>query len=206
MAEQKEILFFAVDLEFTGSRLNGNTIISLGICYATNDLNTRTKERINFVFSEDSFDKKCWDEFWSKQTDKLEKMRKNQLLPNKAMRKFYEILDELDEKYDVRILSDCPSNDIALLSHYSALYLDRPGPQFKFGKDFRPIFDTDSYARGAMNMSADNPWTSDANVIKQFGLVIDENIKATHMPDDDAEKILVTHVTLLNKLKSNSTQ
>ena len=93
------------------------------------------------------------------------------------------------------ILTDNPGFDAAMVNYY--LHREHL-PDLNHGCDcqYRPIFDTDSYARGAMGKNYDNIWTDDSEVVKRFGL--DVKLEAVdHLPENDAERIYRMHVGLM---------
>ncbi|XWV25552.1 hypothetical protein QJ856_gp0202 [Tupanvirus deep ocean] len=198
MSVTKQIVLFAIDIETNGPNMFRHEIISIGYCVGNMDGVILEKNRINFKFTS-AFSDSCWN-FWSKYTDVLDVLKRDAVEPQIAIRKFIDILDQYDDVYDVRIITDNPSYDTSFINFYLNRYLDRNPINYIKGNDdqYRCIFDTDSYSRGVLRMDYINPWISDSDVIKKLDLKFDAN--HSHYPDEDAEYIYKFHLALINKL------
>jgi hypothetical protein len=196
----KQIAIFALDIETNGPNMFEHEIISIGYCLGDVHGNVIDRNRINFNFTT-AFSPSCWV-FWSKFHNVLTELKKDTLEPCEAIEKFINVLDQYDDMYDLRIITDNPSFDTSFINYYLNKYLNRnPINYIKGDGDrYRCIFDTDSYSRGVLGMDYTNPWTSDSVVIKKFGLEFDA--KHSHFPDEDAEYIYKFHLSLVNKLNT----
>ncbi len=68
------------------------------------------------------FEPRCKNEFWSKNKKQLEEFLKNMMYRSAAIDSYLQILDEFDEKYDLKIISDNLSFDIAFINYYVGKY------------------------------------------------------------------------------------
>jgi DNA polymerase III alpha subunit (gram-positive type) len=196
----KQIFILALDIETNGSDLIRNEIISIGYCAGNLKFENMAKNRINFKYTS-KFEPNCWN-FWSKYPKVLNKLSQDQLEPDVGIKKFIDYVDTLDDIYDLRIITDNPSFDISFINYYLSKYLERLPINYVhgIGSNYRCIFDTDSYSRGALRQNYSSPWTYDTTVIKKFNLKFDAT--HSHMPDEDAEYIYKLHISLVNKLES----
>jgi hypothetical protein len=196
----RPIYILSVDIETNGPNLLKNEIISLGYCIGSITGKIIKKERINFAYNTE-FEPSCL-EFWKKNQKILEYISQDQLEPEFAIKKFIDCVDDLDNKYDLRIITDNPSFDISFINYYLNKYLNRLPINYVLGNgnNYRCIFYTDSYSRGVLHQNYINPWTSDSAIINKFKLKI--NSSHNHYPDDDAEYIYNLHISLINKLQN----
>lgn len=154
-----------------------------------------------FLDNNQEFDKKTKADFWDKNEKAYRIIMDESEKPFEQIKKFAKIIDDYDEKYDLRILSDNPQFDIGFINYYYAKFLDRNPLSYMTDGTFRPIYDTVSYIRGLMVMSYNNIFVNYNLVKNKFKLDID--IKPTHLPDDDAEYIYNMHFKLIKKVKTN---
>ena len=173
----KTILLCALDIETSGPKLIKNGILSIGICAGTVSGNILVKKRIDLKLEEDqTFDKDTYDNFWKKNLNVLEKIKKDAINPKDAMIEFMKIINNLDSNYQLIIISDCVSFDIGFINYYLAKYLDRKPLTYDYKDSFRPVYDTDSYSRGVVKETYRNIFTNDVQVMKQLKF----SIKKTH--------------------------
>ena len=195
----KTILLCALDIETSGPKLIKNGILSIGICAGTVSGNILVKKRIDLKLEEDqTFDKDTYDNFWKKNLNVLEKIKKDAINPKDAMIEFMKIINNLDSNYQLIIISDCVSFDIGFINYYLAKYLDRKPLTYDYKDSFRPVYDTDSYSRGVVKETYRNIFTNDVQVMKQLKFSI-KKTGVNHMPEDDAEYIYNIHRMVLIK-------
>jgi hypothetical protein len=197
-----EIRVIAIDIETNGCYLDKNEIVSIGYCVGDTKGKVEQKGRIDFEVST-KFEKRCYDEFWKDHMDKYKVLQHDVLDPGKAIKSFVNLIDELDSKYDLRIISDNPSFDIMWINYYYNQYLGRRPLCYKNNTSYRPIYDTKSYSRGALAMTLEDKWTDDSKVIQE--LKLDEHIGkicADHFPDNDAEYIYKLYTGCIEANKS----
>ncbi|XWV26889.1 hypothetical protein QJ857_gp0161 [Tupanvirus soda lake] len=201
MSTTKQIVLFAIDIETNGPNMFQHEIISIGYCVGNINGKVFEKHRINFKYTS-AFSDSCW-KFWSKFADVLNDLKKDALEPQLAIKEFIDVLDRYDDAYDVRIITDNPSYDTSFINFYLNRYLNRNPINYIKGNDdqYRCIFDTDSYSRGALKMDYTNPWIHDGNIIKKLNLNFDAN--HSHYPDEDAEYIYKFHLALIKKISHN---
>src|ERR1700744_5540510 len=159
-----KIGILAVDIETSGSSILKHGIIAIGYCLGDNKGNVIIKKRIHVKLDTGKiFEKRCMETFWNKNLDKLEILKQNAKEPKNAITEFINDIDSFEDEYDLRIITDNASFDIGFLNYYLELYLDRlPLSYKKDQKTYRPIYDTDSYARGVLLLKYDNEWIYDS--------------------------------------------
>lgn len=207
----------AIDVECRGDDAMRNGIVSIGVCVGRID-RTEVLEKVRFDLQpmyyteylqfeqvyQQKFEDRCLREFWSKNQDKLAVMKKNAIDPLLAIRKFRALLDKWDDKknWEAVIISDNVAYDCRMVNHY----LSVDGLQslsYDSNGNYRPIFDTDSYARGVEKMGYKDLWVMDGDLVKKYQLDVDTD-KHDHFPENDAEVIYRVHVGLVQKLTRSS--
>jgi hypothetical protein len=114
----KSIILCAVDIETSGPRLIKNGILSIGICAGSVTGSILMKKRFDLNLEEtQEFDKDCYENFWKKNIGVLEEIKKNAIHPKDAMTNFMKVIDYLDEKYQLIIISDCATFDIGFINY-----------------------------------------------------------------------------------------
>lgn len=193
-------IFCAIDIETTGPNILKHGIISIGYCIGNITGQIYLKKRINLKLDDNiTFDSDT-EKFWYKHISILELLKLNQIMPKDAMELFIKDIDKYDSIGKLIIISDNITFDLGFLNYYLAKYIDRLPLTYKFGKEFRPVYDIDSYARGILRKDYSSIWTNDYVLEKRFKFKIKRNIDLIHTPDNDAEYIYNLHrMTLLNK-------
>lgn len=195
----KPIILCAIDIETSGPKLIKNGILSIGICVGSVTGSILIKKRFDLNLDEEQeYDKDCYENFWKKNLGVLKEIKKNAIPPRDAMINFMKEIDYFDEKYQLIIISDCATFDIGFVNYYLSKYLDRKPLTYNIKGDFRPVYDTDCYSRGAIGASYKNIYTDDTKIMNLFKFTISRNGVA-HMPEDDAEYIYNMHRMVLIK-------
>lgn len=194
MSREKRIL--SIDLETTGASVHKNGILSIGYCVGKSKYEILHKGRLSMHIDTYDFEQRCIDQFWSKNKDVLNKLITESRPIVEQMEKFSKMVDELDDQYEVHIISDNVQFDIGFLNVYYAKYLNRNPISYTAKGEYRAIYDTDSYSRGLLKMDYTNPWVYDSVLIEKYKLTIEN--KQTHYPDDDAAYIYEFHVKLID--------
>ncbi len=195
----KTILLCAIDIETSGPKLIKNGILSIGICAGTISGNIIVKKRIDVdLEDEQDYDKDTYDNFWIKNVDVLNEIKKNPLQPKNAILELMKIIDYLDQNFQLIIISDCVSFDVGFINYYLAKYLDRKPLTYNYKGEFRPVYDSDSYNRGVIKASYKQIYTNDNIIMRKLKFEIRQN-GLKHMPDDDAEYIYNLHRMVLIK-------
>lgn len=197
--KSKQKVLFAIDVKTNGPNYTTNSIISIGYCYGTLGGKVMMNERINLKYNPNTFDEWTYNKFWKKHLDKLDVLKENVVSVEEGMKKFIKIIDDLEDKYNVIILSDNPVFDIGWINHYLRQVLYR-GPLYykKDGQSFRFIYDTDCFIRGALGMDYKIMFTPHKKLKEEYSL----DIKTKHsvLPDKDAIYIYELHTELLKKM------
>lgn len=184
-------MIVGLDIEGRGPSPKRNGILSIGMCVSTPDGVTRQNARFSMhMLPGQEMDKKCLEEFWQPRMPILEELQKEAIDAKEAMTKFRRVIDSMDHPY---IVCDCPAYDVTFINYYLD-YFDLPLLQFTAagGIGFRPIHDADSYARGKLGNGFNNVWVDNAMTSETRGLPLIP--KGNHMPDADAEHIVLHHI------------
>jgi DNA polymerase III epsilon subunit-like protein len=183
-------ILIAVDIEATGCDILKNAIVSIGaVAYANSEMKV---QQWNMIIPETkTWEDRCVEQFWSKQSDELRKnLSLNAQDPHTAMSSFVEFLtlyENMDD--DVRIITDNPAFDIAFLNVYLSVYTSRMPMSYTHTGRYRPVYDTDSLARGRSHLSVKDAWTSDVDLCTVNKWVQPIN-HSPHNPSSDARYIL----------------
>lgn len=197
MSTTQDYEILAIDIETTGALLTENEIVSIGYVFGDKDGNITEKGRADFKV-EKPFEKRCYDEFWSKNMEIFEALQANAIEAKTATRNFAEILDRHEEKKELRIITDFAAFDPCWINYYFSRFLKRMPLYYSHHMKFRPIFDIDSYTRGVMHMDYSNQWTNDAVIIEKYKLPLTQI--TPHYPEEDAQHIYELHVGLIKAL------
>ena len=193
----------AIDIETSGPNILKNGIISIGYCIGNIIGQIYLKKRINIKTDDIIFDPET-EKFWYKHISILELLKVNQIAPEEAMKEFIQDIDKYDLMGKLIIISDNITFDIGFLNYYLAKYLDRHPLTYRLGKEFRPVYDIDSYARGILQKDYQSIWTHDLELETKLKFKIKRNKDLIHTPDNDAEYIYNLHrMTLIRKNSRN---
>ncbi len=188
----------AIDLELSGCQLDKDNIVAIGWC----GLHATTGEVANqgcisllTIPERRAFEPRCMEQFWSKNSVLLMQLRELAVAPALGIARFFEVLDELDRDYEVRIVTDNPSCDIAWLDLYASKFLDRKPICYKHNADdgWRPVYDTDSFARAAAKIPYRTADTYNSAVMQALGIKPELIPSHTHHPMQDALSIATLH-------------
>jgi hypothetical protein len=142
--------YFTVDIESRGASVMHNGIVSIGVCIAhgADDVAPR-KLRFDLApLPGQTFEERCLREFWHSNDETrslLTRLTANPIPALEGIAAFRVVLDSCEEPV---ILSDNPGFDFGFIDYY----LDLAGlPSLRYDATrtkYRPLYDTDSYARG----------------------------------------------------------
>jgi hypothetical protein len=195
----KLITLCAIDIETSGPNLIKNGILSIGVCAGSIQGNIIIKKRFDIKLDQNQeYDKDTYEQFWSKNLEVLYEINKSPMNPLDGITEFIKLIDNLDEKYKLIIISDCVSFDIGFINYYLAKYLNRKPLTYDYKGVFRPIYDTDSFSRGVVGASYNKIYTDDNRIMKKLNFTVKKN-SLSHMPDNDAEYIYNMHRSVLIK-------
>ena len=213
--------FFSIDIETTGQFLTKNAMIAFG-CSIMNENNEEVESFIGFMKVPENRDweKRCFDEFWSKESEALNYIRDRAEEPKKVMNSFVQWMDKIDLKYgnDLIVLSDNGGYDFAWIDTYLSEYTDRHSiyyrlKEIKIIKDqyensivyfnrtekiygFRRTWDTNSMYMGVLieRTGKYEEWKLENKVGNQ-----NEIWKNDHNPLNDARNIVSNFIIYYNK-------
>jgi hypothetical protein len=197
-------LVLSVDIETSGCNVVEHGILAIGYCVGDLDGNVLFKDRINMMLDDGCyFEERCVKEFWSKYPDVLKTIQTDAVGPHVGIRAFVDFVYDLEEQYDLIIISDNPVFDIGFLNYYMAKYLKVRPLSYTSTGSYRPIFDTDCYTRGVLRSNYDDLWTYDSNVIKALGIELQPNILHNHLPENDAEYVYFLHIAVVTAIATH---
>lgn len=64
------------------------------------------------------YEKRCYDEFWSKNLDVLSMLEKRQRPAQEGIERWYKYLADLNGRYEIKLVCDAPYYDIPTLGYY----------------------------------------------------------------------------------------
>ncbi len=191
------VLIFALDVELSGCQLDKDNILAIGwyvINAATGDTVDQGCVSLEPIPGRRPFEERCLKEFWSLNDTLLKEFQRTAMPPMAGIGYFFSILNQLDKEYDVRIVSDNPSSDIAWIDYYGSKFLDRKPMCYRLNtSEWRPVYCTDSYARAAAKVPYKCAYTDNKAVMVSLGIDAKNVPEATHHPTDDARSIAVMH-------------
>jgi hypothetical protein len=198
--------YCAVDIEATGQFLTKNAMIALG-CTIMNDKSEELDNFVGFMNVPEGryWEKRCVDEFWSKQEETLKYIKEKSENPKDVMNKFAIWLDEMDLKYgkEMVILSDNGGYDYAWIDTYLSEFTERPSIYYrcKFNDDikgysFRRTWDTNSVYHGASMIKKGKyvEWNLEKELECQ-----NEKWSNDHDPLNDARNIAANYILFIKK-------
>lgn len=195
-------VILAIDIESRGQGPSSNGIMSIGVCVGSgNEERVFEKKRFDMLpLDGQVMEARCYDEFWSKNKPQFDALTKNAVDPMRQIQAFRELVNRWDSVCpNLYIVADNPAFDIGMINYY----LDRaflPTLTYKVTPDgkleYRNVHDADSYGRAILHQGIDDPWLSNASLLKVVGPLargVDETLH-NHMPENDAEFIYRLHL------------
>jgi len=203
------IAILALDVELRGENIVDHGMLAIGFCLGRVDqFEVIESGRIAMSpMQSQAYSKRTMKEFWCLHADVMETLENEAISAEAAIFAFYAKLRHFESIYDIRIVSDNTGVDIGSIDYYLSTFnypplkyktLSRSGVlAYRTGAthiplEYRPTYDTDGYARGALGYSYDQPWVSDKAVAAALGIELTN--EPTHFPDDDARCIYEMHV------------
>ncbi len=174
---KKKIVFLAVDLELSGRTPELHSIVSagfyLGRWHADKSHEQLDKFRVDIDSKDAVFEPRCKAEFWDKHPDLLPELQKNARPRHEALTYISDWFDSVDknfprEEYNLILVSDRPSVDIAFLNSELWRFANRTPIDYGPKNEYRSIFTDD-----ALFLSR-KPWPNPP-------------VKHDHFPENDAE-------------------
>jgi hypothetical protein len=192
------ILILAIDLELSGCHLDKDNIVAIGwagLAATTGEVLAQGCISLEPIPGRRSFEQRCYEQFWRKNMSLLKELTAGEVSPGVGTASFFAVLDELDRDYEVRIVSDNPSCDIAWLDLYASIFLDRKPICYKNNDDrgWRPVYDTDSFARATAKIPYRTADTYNSEVMKALNIKPELIPPHTHHPMQDALSIATLH-------------
>lgn len=205
MSKTHPKIYLGLDVELGGSLVGVHPMIMIGMVAIT--------EQGDKIFSKDyylaphqwipsgvseldyktftvHFEPETLSGFWENNQDNkslLIEIIQKAKTPNEKMKEFVQDLNQLEQQYTLIILSDNPSADYTFINYYLAFYEGKKPLHFDIDGNFRVIYDTRSYAMGAVRKEFDNKRLSIKNVANLLEFDIPKNTSHTHRSSDDAD-------------------
>lgn len=201
----------AVDVETSGQYFTRNAMIA----FACSVMDAAGKEVEHFRTDIEmpmnrEFEKTCWDTFWCKNLQTLEKIQSNAKDPQKEMIRFALWLDDMDLKYGrhLMIVSDNKAFDIGWLNYYLSVYTTRPlmssrllsinTMTHEMTYVYRNIVDADDVYRGVLHTLYPEDDELNFNWEEKLGIQ-NKEWKNDHDPSNDARNIAANYVLYRHK-------
>jgi hypothetical protein len=182
-ANVKETVYVAFDIEAGGSGYQ-HPVIAVGVCHGT--VGDYKRKRWCIRFNANTFEKRCVDEFWSKNQNILGIIEREAMDEDVAWKEIADFIDSLEllypaSTYRIKFVSDNPAYDIARIDYM--LYVKRGRLPLRYTTEgkYRSISDPSEQVKGlppAQRAVMDELVTSAKNRA---------SVSHTHLPDDDAE-------------------
>jgi len=205
-------ILVAVDIEKCGSNLIAHKVVSIGFVVAHEDGTLIEKKKINFqiewftreynsndgtsVLVYGDFEKRCCDEFWSKQPQEIVdacKRNPDPLHPYLGWQEVRLFVDGLEERFPdrkVKFLTDNASFDIAAIDYGLEKYCGRYPMRYSTDNKYRSVIGADD-----MFDMIPEPHKS------AYNAEIKAIVQHDHDPCNDAHHILLQYVYACRYLK-----
>ena len=192
-------LLVALDVEASGRDVAKHGVVSVGLCAGDMAGDVKLKRRYDVCLPPGRvFEERCKREHWDKCPDLLAKFQEDAKSPHDAFVALRNDLDWLDKEHGgLLLLTDNRIFDIKWVDYCLAHYASAPPLSFDTKGNYRPICDTDSYARGALGLGHEEPWLSDSVVVKTFGIEMPADVVHDHSPENDAHWVYELHRRLV---------
>jgi hypothetical protein len=181
-----ETLYIAFDVEAKGDRIT-DPIIEIGVAWGTSAKNIQ-KMPLCLDYKNVPFQERCYNEFWSKQTDNLKRIETAAKNPKEQLTLLMKTMDSFEEKYaNIKLVSDNPAYDIAKIDYALFTVLQRfLGVRYDSKGNYRSISDPSEQIKGLPIK------TRNAIVVS-----VEKVQPHTHEAADDAAGILLTYFYVL---------
>lgn len=203
--------YFAIDVETTGQFIDKNAMIAFGCTV----MNEKMEELENFetymeVPEGKKWEKRCVDEFWSKQEKAFNFIKNRMKSPSDEMLRFEKWLDKIDLKYgsELVVLSDTSCYDYAWINYYLGCFTGRPSIYYRLKSieddkkqyEYRRIWDTNSIYHGAL-MEKKKEYI-EWNLEKELECK-NKKWENDHNSLNDARNIASNYIIFITKTKKN---
>ena len=150
----KDIVVMAFDLETSGPNFVNNGILSIGVSVQTTDMKEIASFQRNLKLESGmSFDKTCWEQFWSKQPAVYKFVTTDAVEPRVAMEELVKFITDIETKYpQCFIVCDNPSFDIAWLNAYISRYTARLPINYHTSGKYRMVWDLASVQKALLGL------------------------------------------------------
>lgn len=197
MTDNKETIYIGFDGEFSGPNLIKNYVIAWGAYAIDKKLNKIDEFYVALkVFSERGFNKETKKYFWDKPENQelLKMFEKDAISPKKAMKKFTDWLDNLNEKYNIILVCDCCA-DSSWMDYYLAVFTNK-NSLIQYGGNYTgwPHISDDAY-RGILKIN--DGWGLDKKIYKKYPK-LKKSEPGNHHPTEDAREIIELYVQIMN--------
>lgn len=204
VADVPDLVYVSFDIEKAGKMTIKHAVVSIGYCVGDAEGNVLEKNKINLkvgwpviddegtVVDYNAFEKRCWDEFWSKQPESLiNNLKENAVPQTEGFLRFSDFLDQLETKYKkVVFLSDNAEFDIGSLNVGLEIYCGRGPLRYTSAGKYRSIMPPDDLLESL-----------DSNLqTKLVEKYITPYVVHDHDPSNDAEYIYRQYVAYLHRL------
>ncbi len=197
------IIYVAIDIEATGSRMLSDPIVSIGVCVGTEGGCISERRRFNMEVAWPGpdtgwgdFEPRCWSEYWVKLPRHIRAVVRSEALPHAdAMQQFRTFLDGLEDRYpepahEIRFITDNPSFDHAKVDAALERYQNRLPMRYSTVGKYRQVICIDSIRDAFVELFGR------AMVDERIKGYIGPNVTHDHDPMHDAEVHYHTYLAL----------
>jgi DNA polymerase III epsilon subunit-like protein len=208
---KKQKIYLCLDVETGGQMLGIHPLLQIGMVAMNDQEQIIIKKDYYFQppnYNPDdgkegftkSFDVDCLNNFWLKQNKTLLDTIYKEAKPIKdSINQFIHDFEKLDSVYTLVIVCDNPALDYSFINYYMSIYGNHQPLHIDQHNDFRPIYDTRSYAMGAIRKEFDNYNIS----AKQTAYLLEFDLpsnKNKHNASSDAEYTLKMFIRTMTHL------
>lgn len=172
----------SVDIETTGSKF-ANKVISVGFAIGDDKGNIISLKQFNLEFDNNDFEKRCYDEFWSKHLDKLAELKQHAVPQPKGWNAINDYINDMEKLGKVKFVSDNASFDLAFINYNLERYCDRTPMRYSSSGRYRAVVAPDDM----LNMLSDEK-------NKELTRLLNEKYPPNHNPVNDAINIYYQYI------------
>jgi len=184
VTNSKQQIYVAWDIESSGPGFQ-HPVVAVGVCYGT--ISAYRKKRWYLDFDTKDFDATCYEEFWSKNLDLLNNIKKDAVPQEQGWKSISTFLTELEQQHPksrIVVCSDNPAFDLTLMDYNLYKYCNRLGVRYSDKGKYRQVMDPTEQRR----------FHPQKDLLKKR--LYESGARHTHNPDDDAEGIYMQQVML----------
>ena len=186
-----QTLCVAFDVEAKGDRIT-DPVIEIGLAWGTSPKDIQ-KMSLCLDYKSVAFQERCFNEFWSKQTENLKRIEAAAKDPKEQLALLVKTMEGFEQKFaKIKLVSDNPAYDIAKIDYALFSVLQRfLGIRYDSKGNYRSISDPSEQIKGLASRKREL-------IEKEVAL----EAPHTHQAADDAHGILLTYFYVQRAIKN----